>query len=867
MRSWLLLGTISTAVLTSARASETSDEESRYSLDEVVVTGSRLRLKDPEGPSPVTSFSRTDIDALGATTVTEVLKYLPQQPYVRSENFRPDGAQFVELRGLGTDMTLVLINGRRIMPSASGIAVNGFDLNTIPLAAVERVEVLSDAASAVYGADAVGGVVNIILKQEIPAPVLDLHYGAADGGGEEQRASLSAGLSGERARGSVVLDYLHRDFLLGEARDRWRNQDYTRFGGTDQRSLNANPGNISSRTTANLPGLSSPVAAVPDGSSGIGLTPEDLHAGVRNLDSLARYSSIVPQGERVSAATFGEWDLGARLTAFAELLYTKRSTDTQANAPTLSGTAVPATNAFNPFGVAVSANYLFDGIGPRHLKTDAQLSRGVAGLRGGLGTWDWEVSMMASQEQATAWTERATDATRVAQALASSDPTLALNVFQDGPGGSAALLTSLIATPKESAFKTTGTQAAAFLRGALFEWPAGEAQLAIGGEWRSDGARYRDFLSFTDTRHASAAFAELNVPLVNAAMQWPAVHGLSLKLAGRYDNYSDFGGTFNPQYGVVWTPVEGLLLRASYGTSFRPPSLFELYAPPTVVPLSIADPRHGNQVVSATAIAGGNPSLQPVEGDSFTAGFVLTPQRLKQLRIAASYWRVSLDERVSLFSPSLLLANEAQFPSRVERGDPSPADVAAGRPGPLLQMDISRVNFGRLETGGIDASASYALHTAVGEWNLSAAATWIERYETADVPNARPKDRVGIASALGTIPQWRGTASLGWQRQGFSLSATGRFVPSYRDDAGGNPALSGARVDAQSLLDLQAAWDADLAVTQTFWLSGFKLALGVSNVFDEEPPFALMGGSSNGYDLSQGDLRQRFAYVNVSKRF
>lgn len=249
-----------------------------------------------------------------------------------------------------------------------------------------------------------------------------------------------------------------------------------------------------------------------------------------------------------------------------------------------------------------------------------------------------------------------------------------------------------------------------------------------------------------------------------------------------------------------------------------------------------------------------------------TAGFVLTPSALRGLRLAASYWRITLDERVSVFSPQLLLANEALFSERVVRGEPSPADVAAGRAGPLASMDITRINFGRLETSGVDLSASYALESSIGDWTVSASATWIDHYETGDVPGAVAIERVGIASVLGTIPEWRGVAGLGWRRGGLALSATGRFVASYKDAVGGSATLTGRRVDSQALFDVQASWDADAASIESAWLQGFKLALGISNVFDDEPPFAAIGGST-GHDLSQGDLRQRFGYLNLSKRF
>jgi iron complex outermembrane receptor protein len=155
---------------------------------------------------------------------------------------------------LGKGATLVLIDGRRTITSAFLGAQGGFDLNSIPLAAVDRIEVLSDSASAIYGADAVGGVVNVILKKNIESPSASFYYGGADGGADETRASLAAGLSGDRFRVSATLDYLYRDFLMGSQRDRSANADFRRFGATDFRVATADPGNILSATAANLPG-------------------------------------------------------------------------------------------------------------------------------------------------------------------------------------------------------------------------------------------------------------------------------------------------------------------------------------------------------------------------------------------------------------------------------------------------------------------------------------------------------------------------------------------------------------------------------------------------------------------------------------
>jgi iron complex outermembrane recepter protein len=834
-----------------------------YQLEEILVTGSRLE-RGGQGPGPITVFSRRKIDELGVSTASDIFRYVPQQPYVRSEGYRSDGAQFIDLRGLGLDATLILINGRRVAPSATSAMSNAFDVNTIPLAAVERVEVLSDSASAIYGADAIGGVVNFILKKNIAQPELELKYGSADGGGAERSVALSGGYSNERVHASMVLSYFGRSLLMGSERDRSRNQDFRRFGGSDYRSTFANPANITSSTPANLPGLPSRIAAVPPGSTGVGLTPADFlpTAGQQNRESLSRFGSLVPDIDRLGATTFAEFLIAPRLSAFAELLYADRETVTMVEPATLNAT-VPATNAFNPFGTAVNVNYLFTGLGSRERHNESEFLRTVVGLRGGLGSWDWEFSLLDTQDDAASWIENDVSSTRVTTALAASDPAQALNVFQAGPGGSPALLASLVARPTVNTYSVDATQAAGFFRGSPFSLRAGTVDLVLGGEWREESMVIRDMLQVSDDRQVSAAFAELRVPLITAANQRPGIKDLVATLAARFDRYSDFGDSFNPQYGLVWTPLASLRLRASYGTSFRPPSLSELYAPKTAIPGSILDPRR-NQVTVVTFIAGGNPDLDATDGKSSTVGFVFSPIWVPGLQIAGNYWRAEMSSRVAIFPPSLLLANEARYSNRIVRS-PTPAEVAAGLPGALSVIDLSRLNFGELETNGIDLSAAYSWETGIGRFTSDLSATWVHEYESINFPATPAVDRVGIASPLGTIPRWHAQSTIGWASGwGLGLSATVRHAPSYDDlNAAG---VTRRRVESQTMVDLQASLSLESMFGEDSFWRGLKLSAGVLNTFDEEPPFA-ENGFTYGYDASQDDLEGRFGYFKVTKSF
>jgi iron complex outermembrane receptor protein len=835
-------------------------------VDEVIVTGSRIE-RTGEGPAPVQVFTRRMIEELGASSIPDVLRYTPQQPFTRAEHYYSGGAQYSQMRGIGIDTTLVLINGRRVVPTSNSLVLNAFDLNSIPLAAVERVEVLSDSASAIYGADAMGGVINVVLKKEISQPVLDMQYGGASGGADMARGSFSAGYQTERLRASAIFDYYQRDFLLGSERGLWSDQDYTRYGGVDYRSVAGVPGTVSSLRGDNLPGLSSSFAMVPEGSSGIGLTPQDFvaTAGVRNYTSTASALSIVPEARQRSVALFGEYDLTPVLTAFAEVLYTNRQTASQEGLHTLQGALVPANNPFNPFGQPVRVDVILNGLEPRRFEHDTEWLRGAFGLRGPLiSSWEWEVAGLISTETGDALSTVDLNSQRVSAALAATDPARALNPFVDGPAGSPELLASLI-EPDHERHLSRGRQLSAFLHGEWLELPAGPIRAVVGGEWRDEKMIYDDqTLPVDDGRDMRAAFTELRVPLLASSVT-DRDDVLSLTLAARLDNYSDFGSSLNPQLGLMWRPVEDLLLRGSYSTSFRPPSLFELHAPRTTVAYpGIPDPARNDSVSPVTFVTGGNPDLQPIEANSMTAGFVWSPRALPGLRLLTSYWKISTDHRVTFVHFSTMLANEEAFHDRIVRDVPTEADIAAGIPGRLLQLDISRMNFGRLTTSGLDVEAKYELSTHWGEFTPRLSATWVKEFSAVDVPRTAAVDRVGVANAGGSIPRWRVVGSVGWKRNGIGLSTTVDWLPGYMDAT--TVGLTGRRLSSRTLVDLQASFAVDEMIGAGPMWDDLKLQLGVKNAFDQTASFADIGYSS-GFDSSQGDLIGRFSYLRLSKGF
>lgn len=846
-----------------------------YAFDgSIIVEGQRISdsvFNSLDVDIPVTVFDREDIDAMGISTVTDVFRYVTQQPHLRSESYLGDGTQVADLRGLGFDSTLVLINGRRPVATASAVTVNAFDLNIIPLSAVERVEIVSDSMSALHGADAIGGVVNIVLRRDIPKPTLDIDYGAAAGGAVERHAAFSASGSSGRAQGSIALDYFDRGPLLGRERDRWSNQDFTRFGGMDLRSPATSPGNVGSTTPENLPGLDSRFAAIPTASSGAMLTPADFlpTAGQRNVASLYRYQSISYARTRKSAIAQGEYHFTPQVRAYGDLLYVDRENTAQAEPPALTGALVGGANPYNPFGVDVVADVLLTNLGPRKSTRQAEMLRAAGAVQGRLNDWRWDVSLQKSRDRALWTLSRELDHVRIADALTESGPNGALDIFGAGGANSKTLLASLLAPPMNSRFHTEVVQTIAFAEGPLASLPAGALEVVVGGEWRNERGQYNlavpEGVSGSHQRSVVAAFGEVRLPLMGSAANVPGVHDLSLVLSGRLDDYSDTGRTFNPEYALIWRPASALTLRAAVAQSFRPPSLVDLYLPSVDSVGAIIDPARNDEVAFPIWRGGGNRDLKPMTADSLSVGLRFEPKKPSALRLGASYWQIAIDETITIPFATRLLAVESAFPERVVRAPRSDSDISAGVPGTLQLIDVSRLNFGDVHTSGIDVNASMMFDTRAGQFKPELSVTWVHDFTTSDLVAGSGVTRAGVADQQGTIPRWHAAASMSWNRGAFGVHSAMRYVPSY-DDVDLLGSRTGGKVDAQMIVDAQVSWDLGrMAAGRSPW-NGFEVRAGAFNLFDAEPPFAEVGWLA-GFDTSQGDLRQRFAYVKLAKRF
>lgn len=848
-------------------------EPSTFTLDEIIVTGTRLKRLEVEGPSPVVVITRDDIERSGAATPREVLNTVTQNAVSRDESGIGTflGASTVQLRGLPLGTTLMLINGRRVGSSGPTVSANLFDLNNIPLEAIERIEVLTDSASAIYGADAVGGAVNLILRSDFTGAGANVRFGTSgEGDADERNAALTFGGKGDAFSGMVVLDFFDRDPLHGADRKLGSTWDLSRLGagGTDFRETTGYPANIygfdpDTFDFAPLPGLTTPFAATPPGTDGIGLTPADFAAsdGMHSLFDPGPYQTLQAEAERKSVFASGRYIASSAIELFAEALYTHRDQIVEFAPQPVSFATVPASNPFNPFGVDVWVDYRLTELGPRAYEQTSEFSRFLVGVEGQLGErFDWQVYALVDEDASDLFNRGVADAAAVQSFLDSTDPSVALNVFSSTGNNNPQTLAAIRAAGESTdELSTRSRMAEAVLRGPLFDLPAGPASIVVGINARHERVDYlrgSEGITLRDERDVKAVFAEASMPLVSAAQGVPAVHSLEVTAAIRHDDNSDFDSSTNPQFGLLWRPVPSLLLRSSYGEAFKAPSAFHLGLLPITFPFAALDPLRGNAPSAFLLRLGGNRDLKPETGKSWSAGLVWEPGFAPGFSAMLSGFRVEQEDFITAVLPDVILAHEDLFPGRVVRAPVDPADPP-GFAGQIISVDSSFANFGRLTVKGADSQLKYTFpRTAYGEFAASLGATYIDEYKILVTPGVAPTNEVNHANAAGYPVRLKGNAGINWSSgSGWSAALSARYLNSYTD-------YDGARqLPSQTWLDLQLGRRFDNVTMLS--IENIEASLGVINLTDNQGDFS----NNFGYDFVQSDIRGRFYYVSLKTRF
>lgn len=871
-------------------------------LERIEVTGTNIKRTDVEGSLPVTIITREELERSGKTTLTEVLTSLTvvssgtfTETLGSGNSFAPATAA-ISLRGLGVNTVLVLLNGRRIANYgfAQNISEAFVDLNSIPLTAIERVEILKDGASAVYGSDAIAGVVNVILRKDFRGVEVSALAGTTQqGGGTEYRVSLAGGLGSlgtDRYNVMAVLDYFNREQIKATDRTFSRSANQEPRGGFDQRSPSGNPG------AAIVGGVAQPFPNCPPGN----IVPDPSVPGNTCAYDFAPDNWLLPKTERLGLLLRGVYEFLPGAQAFAELGFNRNVTN-QSAAPTPGAWTLPALSPYNPYGVSALVRYRLVEAGPRLNEITSDSSRVVMGVRGEAGGWDVEGAVNYSRNEVVNRGRNYIDNRNITRAFAGTGilvtnpdgsqtagnfvpglgPGTWYNPFNPGSNPQA-LIDALKVTPKRAGdsdlmgfdFKANRE---------IFPMAGGPAAVAMGLEAKKETLKDTpDPLSRLGViagsggtssqgeRSSQSAFLEFSLPFVkNFESQW----------AVRYDQYSDFGATVNPKVGFSFKPLASLLLRANAGSGFRAPSLVELYLGdsisfPNVVDtprcnayraaFGPSDPRTVSACTSRQVRTSfkGNPGLDAERSNSGSFGFVLEPT--ENFSIGADYFRITHRNRITSPTAAFLLNNQALFPGTVVRGPQTADDIAAGAPGALrglvgdpdpLQPGILRSFFNSTsqEVKGADIEVRYRFNVpALARFSSTVTATYIDSFKAQANPGQRHFEYVDSYE----FPRWRGVASLTGTRGPWDATLGVNYIHSYDQFYGPASGLPIERVSSFTTVDLQVQYTVS---------RNLRVAVGGTNIFDRDPPFA--DESWEGYNTGQHSPRGAFWYVRGTYRF
>ncbi|ADG11016.1 TonB-dependent receptor [Caulobacter segnis] len=868
-------------------------------VDEIVV-GSHIRgVKD--GPSPVIVLGRDDIDRAGYATVADALTSLPQMfggttaddvTMVGSDPTNTNSAfsTAVNLRGLGPDATLVLINGRRM--AGAGLMGDFADVSMIPLSAVARIEVLTDGASALYGSDAVGGVVNVVMRDRYEGGETRLRYGGSTRGdlGQYQIAQTFGKIWGS---GSVLVsaEFQRRDSLAAGRRDLTESVDLRRFGGLDHRLFYSQPGTVliaDPVTFALKPGY-----AIPAGQDGTHLRPSDFLAGQQNLFNYRQGTDILPMQERGSLYVAASQALGARVTLNAEARYSDRRFATFGYAPM----TVMTVSANNPYFVSPNgapslaiAYSLANETGGSKSAGEVQSRSLTLGAKIDLpATWRLDLYALHAEELGSYRASGMLNSTFLNEALGNTpdNPATAYSAARDG------YFNPFIGTGRNNAavlgFITQGYQltqtvgrldtVSASADGPLWRLPAGALRLAVGAQIRTErlkntGSAWASGLVPYPTaprqgeRTVSAVYAELRAPLFGDSYRRPGVERLELSAAVRSEHYDGGPTSTVPKLGVVWSPIADWTLKGTYGRSFRAPSLGELTDAQKATPVNLTV--NGANVLTLL-LYGGNPGLRPETATSWSAGLEFAPAAHPEIRLAATLFDTEFRQRIGQPAINNLstvltasdLAPFRQFISPASNGADlalvqSYLRLASSAAASLYQpqayqaiADARYVNTGTLAVRGLDLTGSYRLTTHNDPVVVSGNLSWLLSSSRRITAAARKTELVGTVENPADL---RARLSAAWTHGPFTTTVTLNHVGDLHTPAG-------ARLASQTTADLQLQF---AAPARRGPLRGLNLALTVQNLFDKDPPF-YDSPQGVGFDAANYDVLGRVVALQLTK--
>jgi len=866
-----------------SRASMTEAYEGQ--LEQVEVTGSLIHgVQDVV--APLVFLKQPQLAQVGYATVQDALYSLPIVSLngPREDLGIDDNSQYgagLDLRGLGVGATLVLVNGYR--QPLSGLNGDFVDVSTIPWSAVDHIEVLPDGASALYGSDAIAGVVNLIMRDDFDGAETHLRYGTAIGGRREVLASQLIGTRWSSGHAMLAYQYSDTTPLDAAARPYAANADKTPYGGGNYDTYYSNPANILNPATLQ------PAYGVPAGQNGHDRAAAALASAI-NLQNPFAQEQLFPDVMAHEVYATATQDLDERLRLFFEGRFTARDA-LRSYFPNSQILVVPPSNPFyvNPFiGIPytlVAYNFLHD-YGPIIFAAKSRVYVGTAGLRIRLGgAWQATLSESYGRQSLRSDEYNVADPAALAVSLADPNPATAFDPFGAGSSTSAQTLAAI-----KRDYLTHAVSTIEYTRvvadGPLLDMAAGQARIAVGLERRDEGlshdiadplSPYEQSVPQSYARHIGSLFSQVAVPLAGDPANPRAVPRLELVGAGRYEHYSDFGSAFNPTVSIRWIPAESLKLRGSWGRSFRAPKLDDLYDTSNRLTASVVlpDPRSPTGRSLALVQQGSNRGLKQETAKTWTAGVDFAPPILPGSTFSLTYYSIDYRNRIAqpaADNPFAILVDESEWAAVITR-NPSPAQVAALcnsadyrgsvsaclASSPAVIIDGRLANLARTHTTGLDLQAGGYLSGPWGSIDLGFTGNYMLKFDQYVTAGSRPAD---IVNTINNPQRLRLRGTIEWNREGPQLPGPGFSLAVNYTGGYENPGSTlvpdvspWTTVDARVVYRIRP--DAG-------WLSGTEFSVNVVNVFNHDPPFV---DDEFGYDLYNVQPLGRVVSADVSKRW
>ena len=929
----------------------TGAEDATTTLDRIEVTGSRIPRAEIENEQPIITITRAQIEEQGFSSVADILQNLTSagSPAISRADALSSGESvggyYIDLRNLGTARTLVLLNGKRLGSNNDGWQ----DLSQVPMAAIERIEVLKDGASSIYGSDAIAGVVNVITRRNFDGAEFNGYIGAYDEGEAKQNYSVTMGASNDRGGITFSAEYAKDDPVYGKDREfsRYGNSPDIPYDGWSVVSQNGVwMGNINDAGVFTDPSCASGYCTLTKGTDP--RNPANFHdIGLAEYANANQQMMVQTGTERKSLFVSGFYDISDSIRFTTDIGYNTRTTDQQiAGYPGQYYYGMISEDSyFNPNPTAGDA-YWFRRFWevPRTTQNQLDTFRVTLGLEGTLEfgedrLWNWDVGFLSNEStsnkqghgdaylpslQAALGPSFFNAATGRVECGTAANPTPYGGGFGSGecipfnplvPFGEAGegslgnpTLQQFLFPEYHDHGRTKTTDYTANLAGTLFSLPAGELGLAVGVEHRREEGRFvpdavnqagqSTGLPATTTAggyELDEAYVELEIPILADV---PGAKELTLNVASRYSDYSNFGDTTNNKFQMRWRPMDGLLVRATYADGFRAPAISNLYGGIGgsyefyTDPCAVGQPANGNAACTAAGVPadyvqigqggapcttypcqtgfqftnGSNPNLTAETATSKTAGVVWSPVWVDGLTFSLDWYNVEIAQSIVSDSVDNILRDcyVAGVTSRC-------ASIERNAAGVITEVFYGLTNAGGLETEGYDFGVNYRMpETAFGQFNVNWQTSYTSKFDSLadDAPESLWQGNVGYPGFF----RVRSNLGVNWEMGDYSISYMARYYSGMKESCTTDPRKP---CDTPDHLDVYGAADPlNHTGSNTFSDLQFSVklpwnataSLGANNIFDHMGPQSYTQPNSSftyygGFDIG------RFWYMKYQQRF